>query len=474
MKKNLIYILIICIIHSILLYQKILGINVILLTIPLLLVLYKFLKDNDLIKNKKGLLFMIPIIILSITYFVYDNIFKEFNILVIPALYLLMYVYTIRPTNNLITLIVQMARTAFKPLDKVSNFIKETKQSLEERLKIKGDNKKKIKSIIVVIPVVIVVLVLLSSADMVFGNMFSSVLDIFQDTPIDNIIGRMIVGVILFIYMGSLMKYLYESFPQEKDEDRYVKAEEFTIKLLLTTLNVIYVIFDIIQIHSLMLHHVGDKINYAEYARSGFFQLMFISILNIIILLISKRNSNTKYNKIMELLMTGLTLIIIISSFLRMHLYEATYGYTLLRLGVYIILTTEVILLIPTILYILKEKYPILKSYLIVVVSVYTFINLFSIENIITKNNINRYYDTGKIDIEYLKNNNNDNIPQLVELYKNVIEAKDIENREEVKILLEIYLDEDFIDKNSKTNSIFEYNISKEKAIKAIDTIKKK
>ena len=474
MKKNLIYILIICIIHSILLYQKILGINVILLTIPLLLVLYKFLKDNDLIKNKKGLLFMIPIIILSITYFVYDNIFKEFNILVIPALYLLMYVYTIRPTNNLITLIVQMARTAFKPLDKVSNFIKETKQSLEERLKIKGDNKKKIKSIIVVIPVVIVVLVLLSSADMVFGNMFSSVLDIFQDTPIDNIIGRMIVGVILFIYMGSLMKYLYESFPQEKDEDRYVKAEEFTIKLLLTTLNVIYVIFDIIQIHSLMLHHVGDKINYAEYARSGFFQLMFISILNIIILLISKRNSNTKYNKIMELLMTGLTLIIIISSFLRMHLYEATYGYTLLRLGVYIILTTEVILLIPTILYILKEKYPILKSYLIVVVSVYTFINLFSIENIITKNNINRYYDTGKIDIEYLKNNNNDNIPQLVELYKNVMEAKDIENREEVKILLEIYLDEDFIDKNSKTNSIFEYNISKEKAIKAIDTIKKK
>ena len=474
MKKNLIYILIICIIHSILLYQKLLGINVILLTIPLLLVLYKFLKDNDLIKNKKGLLFMIPIIILSITYFVYDNIFKEFNVLVIPALYLLMYVYTIRPTNNLITLIVQMARTAFKPLDKVSNFIKETKQSLEERLKIKGDNKKKIKSIIVVIPVVIVVLVLLSSADMVFGNMFSSVLDIFQDTPIDNIIGRMIVGVILFIYMGSLMKYLYESFPQEKDEDRYVKAEEFTIKLLLTTLNVIYVIFDIIQIHSLMLHHVGDKINYAEYARSGFFQLMFISILNIIILLISKRNSNTKYNKIMELLMTGLTLIIIISSFLRMHLYEATYGYTLLRLGVYIILTTEVILLIPTILYILKEKYPILKSYLIVVVSVYTFINLFSIENIITKNNINRYYDTGKIDIEYLKNNNNDNIPQLVELYKNVIEAKDIENREEVKILLEIYLDEDFIDKNSKTNSIFEYNISKEKAIKAIDTIKKK
>lgn len=474
MKKNLIYILIICIIHSILLYQKILGINVILLTIPLLLVLYKFLKDNDLIKNKKGLLFMIPIIILSITYFVYDNIFKEFNVLVIPALYLLMYVYTIRPTNNLITLIVQMARTAFKPLDKVSNFIKETKQSLEERLKIKGDNKKKIKSIIVVIPVVIVVLVLLSSADMVFGNMFSSVLDIFQDTPIDNVIGRMIVGVILFIYMGSLMKYLYESFPQEKDEDRYVKAEEFTIKLLLTTLNVIYVIFDIIQIHSLMLHHVGDKINYAEYARSGFFQLMFISILNIIILLISKRNSNTKYNKIMELLMTGLTLIIIISSFLRMHLYEATYGYTLLRLGVYIILTTEVILLIPTILYILKEKYPILKSYLIVVVSVYTFINLFSIENIITKNNINRYYDTGKIDIEYLKNNNNDNIPQLVELYKNVIEAKDIENREEVKILLEIYLDEDFIDKNSKTNSIFEYNISKKKAIKAIDTIKKK
>lgn len=474
MKKNLIYILIICILHSILLYQKTLGINVILFTIPLLLVLFRFLKDNDLIKNKKGLLFIIPIIVLSITYFVYDNVFKEFNVLVIPALYLLMYVYTIRPTSNLITLIVQMFRTAFKPLDKVSAFIKETKKTLEESLKIKGENKKKIKSIIIVIPIVILVLILLSSADMIFGNMFSSIIDIFQDTPIDNIIGRIIIGILLFIYIGSLMKYLCDSFPQENDEDRYIKAEEFTIKLLLTTLNIIYVIFDIIQIHSLMLHHVGDNINYAEYARSGFFQLMFISIINIIILLISKRNSSTKYNKIMELLMVGLTFIIIVSSFLRMHLYEATYGYTLLRLGVYIILTTEVILLIPTIMYIIKEKYPILKAYLVIGVSVYTFVNLFSIENIITKNNINRYYKTGKIDIEYLENNNNDNIPQLVELYDNVVKTKDIKNREEIKIKLTIYLDEDFINNNSKTNSIFEYNISKEKAIKAIETLKKK
>ena len=474
MKKNLLYILTICILHSILLYGKHLGINVILFTIPLLIVLFKFIKDNNLIKDKKGLLLMIPIIVLSITYFIYDNVFTYgLNKIVIPALYLLMYIYTIKPTDNLINLIVQMFMTAIKPLDKVSTFIKETISTIEGQLKIENDNKKKIKSIIVVIPIVILVLVLLSSADMVFENIFTSVFDIFKNVPIDNIIGRIIIGVLLFIYLGALMIYLSKSFPTEKEENRYIKMEEYTIKILLTTLNIIYVIFDIIQIHSLMLHHVGDNINYAEYARSGFFQLMFISILNIIIILIAKRNNKTKYNRNMELLMVGLTFIIIVSSFLRMHLYEMTYGYTVLRLGVYIILATEVLLFIPTIIYILKDKYPILKSYIVIIISVYTFINLFSIEDIITKNNINRYYETGKLDIDYLMNYNNDNIPQLVDLYNNVCTNKELKDSKRIKIDIEYYLSQEFMNNYSKTNSIFEYNISKQKAIEAIESITK-
>ena len=75
--------------------------------------------------------------------------------------------------------------------------------------------------------------------------------------------------------------------------------------------------------------------------------------------------------------MVFLTLIIIVSSFLRMNLYEQAYGYTLLRLGVYFILITEGILLIPTIIYILKSKFNVLNYYMIITIAIYLFVNLF-------------------------------------------------------------------------------------------------
>ena len=469
MKKSLPYILIIGILHSILLYGQSLGLNVILFTIPLLIFLYFYLKKNELIKNKKGLLYMIPIIILSAMYLLYDNTFTDLNILVIPGLYLLMFIYTINPTNNLATLFTNLCRVAFKPLDKMTPFLKEIKETIGSYVKINDNNKKKIKSLIIVIPIVILVLVLLSSADMVFGNIFTSIFDHIDDTTLYEIIGRIARFIILFTYLGISLFYLKDMFPTEKSTDRYIKAEEYTVKLLLTILNIIYVVFDIIQIHSLMLHHVGDKINYAEYARSGFFQLMFISILNISIILISKQAKKNKYNQAMSIVMVFLTFIIIVSSFLRMHLYEVAYGYTVLRLGVYLILITESILLIPTIIYILKDKFPILRIYLGISIAVYTFVNLFSIDNIITNNNINRYYKTGKIDIYYLENNNYDNIPQLVDLYLRIKNDEEILSPETSKIERSLYhyLKKQEVD----IDNIFEYSFSKKDANNSLFSI---
>ena len=64
MKNVFFYTLLLVVLNSILIVDQSLGINVILFTIPLLIFLYYYLKLNKLIKNKKGLLFFIPIIIL--------------------------------------------------------------------------------------------------------------------------------------------------------------------------------------------------------------------------------------------------------------------------------------------------------------------------------------------------------------------------------------------------------------------------
>ena len=205
-----------------------------------------------------------------------------------------------------------------------------------------------------------------------------------------------------------------------------------------------------------MLHHVGDKINYAEYARSGFFQLMFISVINIIIILLSKKSKEKNYTKIMSLFTVLLTLIIIVSSFYRMFLYEQAYGYTVLRLGVYLILITEVLLLIPTIIYIFKKEFNVLRYYLIIIIAIYSLVNCFSIDKIIAENNIKRYERTGKIDLNYLENGNYDNLNQLRKIYLTVKEDEKISTWE--KACLEAYIKK--MDKKNKYN-ILEYNISK-------------
>ena len=61
MKNVFFYTLLLVVLNSILIVNQSLGINVILFTIPLLVFLYYYLKLNKLIKNKKGLLFFIPI-----------------------------------------------------------------------------------------------------------------------------------------------------------------------------------------------------------------------------------------------------------------------------------------------------------------------------------------------------------------------------------------------------------------------------
>ncbi|MBQ1550565.1 MAG: DUF4173 domain-containing protein [Bacilli bacterium] len=459
MRKMFIMTIVLCLLHSVLLVYQDFGINVLLFTIPLLGTIIYFLKENQSIKNKMGLLIIIPIILLSSTYFVYSNVFNLINILVIPFLYLLLYTVTLDRIKSFVDVFLETIRLIFKPLDYISSFYKESMKDLPDG-KLSPNTKKVIKSLIIVIPVVIVVLLLLISADQIFGNLFHNFNKIFEDLSFSNILVRIFNFVILFFYLGGTLYFISKKYKDESKEIKENRVKDpLTINILLTTLNVIYIVFDIIQINSLLLHRVSSGFNYADYARSGFFQLMIISVINIVIILLSKKSEEKTYTKIMSLITVLLTLIIIVSSFYRMFLYEQAYGYTVLRLGVYIILITEVLLFIPTIIFIFKKDFNILRYYLIIGLSVYSLVNCFSIDRIIAENNIRRYDRTGDIDIYYLMNNHYDNLDQLRMLSKELDKDKKIMDMD--KEALKAYIKD--MDKNNKYN-ILEFNISRDKA----------
>ncbi len=463
MSNLLIYIFLISIYNVVLFFGYKFGLNVILFNVVLLGLLIFSLYKNKKIKNKYGLLFSIPIIITSLNYLLYSNYFGLFNIIMIPILFCLLLIFTIYPSYKFIDILSKGVYLLFMPFGYIGNLYRVVSMNLEKYFKLDKKKRRTIISYLIIIPIIFIVLFLLITADSEFRNMFTGIYNIFKNVSLFGIIGRVILFFIVFTYLGCFINYYLFGFKDDKDNDIKFKVDSNTMKRLLIILNVIYIIFDIIQVRSLLLHHVGDGIVYSEYARSGFFQLMVISLINISILLITKHCKEEKIHRHMSLVMVLLTFVIILSSIYRMYMYDVAYGYTFLRLMVYVTLITELLLLIPTIIYIYKDKFKVLKYYLIIMVSVYSLINLVSIDKVIAFNNINRYYRSDKLDYEYLENYRADNIPILYDLYKNT-KDKDLKNE-----LEDYFITFRFHSSLFSKDRLFEYNMSREKAYKIID-----
>ena len=477
MREYLLWIMLLAIWNIVLFFDNALGVSVVLFIVPLLGFMYYVLKKNKKINNKKGLLYMIPITLLSITYMLFDNeLFSVLNVFAIPVLITFMYIYTVNPTYRIGNIIKNVFRLLLFPYKFVARLYRVTIIRLKEIFRMTDKSTRVLKMLLIVIPITVVIIALLSSADMIFGNIFSvfldKLLDILRLEFFDNLLGRITMFIIVFFVIGCTVMYLTYDYNKEEDNKKSNNKNRdlLTIKSLTTVLNIIYIVFGYIQIKSLLLHSVSSGINYAEYARQGFFELMVVSIINITLILITRKyetKNNIKeyrYVKVMNVLMVFLTIIIIASSFIRMHMYEAAFGYTTLRLLVFVTLITEAILMIPTVMYIFNSKVNIVKSYMIITLCAYIACNFMNMDYLIARRNVNRYYSVKDIDIDYLMNYNADNVPVIIELYN-----KDIE--EDLSLDINDYLYSLKYTYTGHENEIFGFNLSRNKAKKLLEKV---
>ena len=446
---------------------KDIGLSMLLFTTPFVYFFIHLLEKNNKIKNSKSKILLIPILLLSSTYFIYDNaFFNNWNLLIIPILIVFMILGLIgeKLEINLDT-IGTLLGAFLTPISYIGESIKKLVEAIGGKLSIKSDDKTKkiFKAILITVPIVLVIIILLSSADEIFANIFKSIFEnIFHMLWTINI-SKIICMLIAFLYFMGLFYYIcikYEVI-QKIEENSSQRYDNFTIKTILISLNVIYLVFCCIQIKSLFIRNT--TLNYAHYARQGFFQLMVVSLINLLVILIAKKRENkeeeksNKYINYMSLLMIFFTFIIVISAAIRMHFYESAYGYTLLRLLVYCILLTECILFIPTILYILDKKINLPKCYFTIIIITYVCMNFANFDNIIASKNVNRYIETGKIDMYYLKYEmGTDAVRQIFR----ILEASSTDT-EEIKIEARKYLQDVYKRINEEKFDFRDFNISK-------------
>ena len=249
MTGYLIWIVLLALWQNILFFNNIFGINVMLFVFPLMGYLYYVLKKNNLIKNKKGLLYIIPILLLSIVYLIFDNeLFLTLDIFAIPVLIALMVIHTTDSTYNVCKLFKRVIYYLFVPFKYIGRFFRVIKMRLSNWFKLKDKTSKILKVLLIVIPITIIIIALLSSADMVFGRIFGEFLDelleILNIRFFDRLLGRLFVFIIMLFLIGCATMYIM----YEKKKEVVIKKETknrdlLASKVLLVVLNVIYVIF---------------------------------------------------------------------------------------------------------------------------------------------------------------------------------------------------------------------------------------
>lgn len=462
----------------ILFYGKAIGLSMLLYIVPITLFILHIIekRNNDINKNAK--LLLIPIVLLSSTYFLYNNLFfNGLNVLIIPTLIVLMILGLFKEKFEInLNIFAKIFKVFFKPFDNIGEALKKSRKIFNQKentnidLEKRKNVKRVIKALIITMPVVFVIVCLLSSADQIFGNVFGNIIDnifeLIRGIQFSTVTEITILIIFAFFYLLGFFYYISSKYEIDNKEKIDKKKDSFTIKMILGALNVIYLIFCYIQIKSLFMRQTN--LNYAEYARQGFFQLMIVSLINLYTILLAKKRemqdeTKNKYIKIMSLAMVVFTFIILISAAYRMYLYESAYGYTFLRLLVYCILFTEAVMLIPTILYILDKKINLPIVYFSIVISVYICMNFANFENIIAKRNVDRYLQTGKIDLLYLEmDTGTDAIKQIVR----ILDAN--ENEVGIKPETRRYLQEMYLDLESEKMDFRDFNLSKILAKKKI------
>jgi hypothetical protein len=159
-------------------------------------------------------------------------------------------------------------------------------------------------------------------------------------------------------------------------------------------------------------------LTYAEYARSGFWQLLAVTVLALGVIVLGARWAPPRAGRRGLLsALTVLTLVIVASALSRMWLYQEAYGFTVLRL---LVLACELwlglgfVLVLGSVLA-RRPRRP-LRGMVVTGAAALLVLAVFDPERFVAEQNVARYAESGRIDVGYLTELSADAVPVLAGL----------------------------------------------------------
>lgn len=271
--------------------------------------------------------------------------------------------------------------------------------------------------ILIAIPLLMIIIALLYYADAVFAQMLGSMFSF-------DFGGETILGVIVTFCYALLAAYCglrcmgKGSVSDEVRDHR--RFEPMIANTVLVLVSIVYLVFSLIQILYLFWGkmRLPEGYTYASYAREGFFQLLFVCMINMaLVLFFTGCFRENLMKKILLTVICACTYVMLASSALRMCLYIKTYNLTFLRILVLWFLVLIGLLLFGVLVQMYRQQFPLFR-YMIVVttvcVLVFTFMHP---DHMIAKYNLeNGERNTAvQMDWNYLASLSTDAAPVIAE-----------------------------------------------------------
>ena len=423
------------IIFDYLFYGKAIGVSYPLFALVFYCLFWVAVRNQVSFQIDFGWFLFIPIVLLSAAFAIHSNpVLLALNFVLIPPLLflqtmLLVYRYEWSGVPFIARFLGRLIRQIFGNAPKV--FL-EVISLAKVTDRIAPEKRRTLKNIfiglIISVPLLVIVIALLAAADTVFQNLIADLLkplELIGSIPFAEHVGTIgVIAILLFGYLAVVLKAKVEgvSAPAGRDTGDW---DAIIVATVLVMVNVVYILFCVIQFTYLfggeeVIRSIPDY-TYAEYARRGFSELIVVTVINLSVLLIGMHF--TKNGRRLDRVVLGLrcllvlcTVIILYSAHLRLKLYEEAYGYTYARIFAHTFIGFLFILFIITLYKLWRRELPLVKAFVTAALLTYTALNYVNVDAIIARNNIDRYFKAGKIDLDYLQELSYDAIPELTRL----------------------------------------------------------
>jgi hypothetical protein len=290
-----------------------------------------------------------------------------------------------------------------------------------------------VRGLMIALPILAIFASLLASADAVFNSQLDILL---RQLAIENLPQYIFRLAYILVGAYALVGIFLHASTQSNDEKLLGEQKPVLAPFLgfpeasvvLGSVALLFAAFVVIQLR----YFFGGQANiniagftYSEYARRGFGELIFVAFFSLLMILglgaITRRESLAQQRVFSGLsaAIVALVMVMLVSAYERLVLYETAYGFSRLRTYTHVALVWIGILLATVVvLEILHHERRFAAAAIIAAAGFAFTLGILNVDSLIVKENVRRAQQGQGFDVPYLVSLSTDSVPALVDVFQ--------------------------------------------------------